>query len=82
MLCLYGRKCEPGRTCNCTREIHVCPQDVVKKKKRLNWKKKKQNKKRRDANNNKKKGKPMFDAMRLPLLFEMLLIRMRRVNPK
>lgn len=24
----------------------------------------------------------MFDAMRLPLLFEMLLIRMRRVNPK
>lgn len=52
------------------------------KKKEIKLEEKKQNKKRRDANNSKKKGKPMFDAMRLPLLFEMLVIRMRRVNPK
>lgn len=53
------------------------------KKKEIKLEEKKQSKKRRDANNGKKKkGKPKFDAMRLPLLFEMLLIRMRRVNPK
>ena len=52
---VWTRLNRASRTCNCTREIHVCPQDIVKKKKEIKLEEKKQNKKRRDANNSKKK---------------------------